>query len=85
MVLLPETVPFLAECMEGEVVWAINVQTSVADSCQVFVINYCFLKVMFSHCAACFHADECEGVEQLTQRVVATIEQILGEPIQQYF
>ncbi len=40
---------------------------------------------MFSHGAACFCADECEGVEQLTQRVVATIEQILGEPIQQYF
>ncbi len=43
------------------------------------------LEGVFNLGDACFRADECEGVEQLTQRVVATIEQILGEPIQQYF
>ena len=33
----------------------------------------------------CTYTDDCEEVEQLTQSVVNTIEQILGEPIQQYF
>ncbi len=46
----------------------------IADCCQVLIV---LLEGVFNHSDACFRADECEGVEQLTQRVVTTIEQIV--------
>lgn len=70
MVLLPETVPFLAELMEGEH------RLEDKAACRHF------LTVMLK--CVCV-PDECEEVEQQVHKVVQEMENILGEPLQSYF
>lgn len=61
--LLPETIPFLAELLEGK---QLPLDRGVCND-------------------RCPFADESEDVEQETQSLISTIEQELGESIQQYF
>ena len=61
LIMLPETIPFLAELLEG-MLW------SCSGLSWVFVV-----------------LDEDEQVEQLCQKLIKIIEELLGESIQQYF
>lgn len=61
LIMLPETIPFLAELLEG-------LQWSCSGLSWVIVV-----------------LDEDEQVEQLCQKFIKIIEELLGESIQQYF
>jgi len=62
LVLLPETIPFLAELLEGTLP-----------------------NMVMTTCCYYFLSDDEPQVEQLCQQFIKTIEQLLGESIQQYF
>ena len=61
LIMLPETIPFLAELLEG-------MQWGCSGLSWVIVV-----------------LDEDEQVEQLCQKFIKIIEELLGESIQQYF
>ena len=63
MSLLPETIPFLAELMEG--------------GCWVIFPQGCGSTPPIS--------DDSEEVEQQCQRLVSSLEELLGESLQSYF
>lgn len=93
VVLLPETIPFLAELMEGEdshnwlgsqLVSAKN-QGRFSGSFLCVCVCVFLLILWLMACACVCFADECEEVEQQVQKVIQEMENILGEPLQSYF
>lgn len=95
MVLLPETIPFLAELMEGEDTHA-HTHALGSDQLARKQKNFkycggfrCCVRVseLHLHGTVVFVCvpDECEEVEQQVQKVVQEMENILGEPLQSYF
>lgn len=75
MVLLPETIPFLAELMEGE-------PHKLAKD---FCLRRLYALTFFKTCYFFYVSDECFEVEEQCQHVISEIEQVLGEPLQKYF
>lgn len=99
VVLLPETIPFLAELMEGE--WYSSSRVcgcGLGGVLHVHVVDSSLAVWMYNsvrdthththttHCSFYFDiSDESEEVEQETQSLISVIENIIGESIQQYF
>lgn len=75
MVLLPETIPFLAELMEGE-------PHKLAKDLS---LRRLYALTFFKTCYFFYVSDECFEVEEQCQHVISEIEQVLGEPLQKYF
>ena len=75
MVLLPETIPFLAELMEGEP----HKLTKDLSLRRLYALTF------FKTCYFFYVSDECFEVEEQCQHVISEIEQVLGEPLQKYF
>ena len=87
MTLLPETIPFLAELMEGACLPLGNslvfVKTCFVVSCSDvhdYVVHDCTCT-----CSHFNFADDSEEVELRCQEVVTSLEKLLGEPLQKYF
>lgn len=78
MVLLPETIPFLAELMEGEVLSIFFLL--------IFANVFLFISVSFHLlCSKIVLSDEYFEVEHQCQHVINEMERVLGEPLQKYF
>lgn len=75
MVLLPETIPFLAELMEGKTFKA----QCLCNLIRLGTWNWLTQLLCFDL------LDECEEVEHQVQKVINEMETILGEPLQSYF
>lgn len=79
LILLPETIPFLAELMEGKPLCGggLGVFWAIANMKYVLTMVACSFLFIIS--------DDDIQVEKLTQEVIAQIETFLGESLQQYF
>jgi hypothetical protein len=70
LILLPETIPFLAELMEGK-------------SYRYIILFHIYTYIYTNDSIICL--DDNIHVERTTQQVISVIERHLGEPLQKYF
>ena len=86
MVLLPETIPFLAELMEGKSRKLPTDQEAVCfDVTTLLTAKALTFKQQPKTLYFFYVSDECFEVEEQCQHVISEIEQVLGEPLQKYF